>query len=341
MSIFARGDRVERVLALVVLVVLALGPVIFSNYFLSAVMTKMLWLGIAAASLIFLAGFGGMVSLAQTALYGIAGFVLGNVVQADGGLKLALGPWVGVLVAIAVTVAVGLILGAVSARSEGIYFLMITLAFAVLVYYFWGAVTQLSGFGGVNNIKAPKIVGNPVLHPNHLYYISLVVAFGAYALMRYLTRTPFGIALQGIRDEPVRMRALGYNVALHRVLAFTFGAFIASISGVLFVWWNTRIDPNSINLGATIDVLVVAVIGGLLRLEGAWIGAFVFVLIDRYSRSIDFIGARFQTVIGIIFLVIVLLSPGGLVGIWESVRRRAGGGRGPAREETLAEAEGT
>ena len=85
-------------------------------------------------------------------------------------------------------------------------------------------------------------------------------------------RTPFGLTLQGIRDDPVRMGSLGYNVPLHRTLAFAFGGFIAAIGGVLFVWWNGHIAPSTIGLGATIDVLVIAVIGGLYRLEGAWLG---------------------------------------------------------------------
>jgi len=313
-------NPLERGIGLAVLVVLALGPLVFSEFFLSAVMTKMLWLGIAAASLIFLTGYGGMISLAQTALYGIAAFTMGNAVAADGGLKVALDPWVGVIIGIAVTVGVGLLLGAIASRSAGIYFLMITLAFAVLTFFFWGSVTELSGFGGLNNIETPGLVGNPVNEPNHLYYISFVVAVAVYVAIRYLVRTPFGIALQGVRDEPVRMQALGYNVPLLRTFAFGFGAFIAALAGVLAAWWQTRIDPNSINLDATLDVLVIAVIGGLFRLEGAWLGAFVFVLLDRYSRSIDFVGERFSTVIGCIFLVIVLLSPGGLLGIWDSVR---------------------
>ena len=103
--------------------------------------------------------------------------------------------------------------------------------------------------------------------------------------MRYVSRTPFGLALQGLRDEPARMRALGFNVRLHRTLAFTFAAFIAAFAGILAVWYNRRISPGSINLGQTIDVLVIAVIGGLYRLEGAWVGALTFALLDNYSRE--------------------------------------------------------
>jgi branched-chain amino acid transport system permease protein len=130
-------------------------------------------------------------------------------------------------------------------------------------------------------------------------------------------RTPFGLTLQGLRDDPVRMASLGYNVVLHRTIAFGFSSLIAAIGGVLFVWWNAHIDPASIDLTATIDVLVIAVIGGLYRLEGAWLGALFFVIINNYSQRIGFIGPRFHTLIGAIFLVIVLVSPGGLIGLWE------------------------
>lgn len=326
------GARGRFGLAIVVVGLLAASPLFVTDFFLSAILTKTLWLGIVAASLIFLSGYGNMISLAQTGLYGIAGFVLGNVVAADGGLKVAWDPWVGVVLGLVVATAVGLFFGAVASRSEGIYFLMLTLAFGILLFYFWGQVTQLSGFGGINSIQAPGIVSKPRTDPDNLFYICLVVSVAVYALIRYVVRTPFGIALQGIRDEPTRMRALGYNVALHRTLAFGLGAFLAGISGILSVWWNTRIDPGSVGLGRTIDVLVIAIIGGIFWIEGGWLGAFVFTAIDTYSRNIDWLGPRFNTLIGVIFLVIVLVSPGGLIGIWESARglarRRVGAGAG-------------
>jgi branched-chain amino acid transport system permease protein len=125
-----------------------------------------------------------------------------------------------------------------------------------------------------------------------------------------------------VRDEPVRMSSLGYSVALHRTLAFTFGAFMASIAGVLFVWWNGHVDPQTIGLGATLNVLIMAVIGGLRRIEGAFVGALAFVLINDRLAETDFsIGGfklgTFNSLIGLIFLVIVLVSPDGLLGLWE------------------------
>jgi branched-chain amino acid transport system permease protein len=315
-----------------IVLVLALGPLVFNDFYLSQVITKALWLGIAAASLIFLAGYAGMISLAQVALYGVAGFTMANLVTADGGSKIAWNPWAGTLMGILAATAIGLFFGAISSRSYGIYFLMITLAFAVLTYYFFGQVTQLSGFGGVNNVDRPDIVSNPVTDPANLFYIALGASLAVYVFVRYIGHTPFGLALQGIRDDPARMRALGFNVPLHRMVAFGVGALIASIAGILSVWWNTRISPGSVDLSRTLDVLVIAVVGGLYRLEGAWLGALVFAVLDNETRGVELIGERFNTVIGTVFLVIVLLSPGGLMGIWQSVtsfieRQLAGPGR--------------
>jgi branched-chain amino acid transport system permease protein len=323
---------VDWSLAGIAVLLAALAPLIFGGYFAHQLLTQTFWLGIAACSLIFLSAYGGMVSLGQVALYGTAGFVLGNAVTTGQvkGLHLGYNPWVGVMLAIVITTAMGLLIGAIASRSAGIYFLMITLTFSVLANAFFGQVTVLSGFSGIGGIQVhtPSLIGNPNLHPDRLYYVALLVSIAVYVVVRYLTRTPFGLALQGIRDDPVRMTSLGYNVGLHRTLAFGFGALIASIAGILFVWWNDHIDPASIDLSAVIDLLVIAVIGGLFRLEGAWLGAFVFVILQNYVRHVPGLGhigiteERFHTVIGAIFLLIVLVSPGGLLGIWESLKKQ-------------------
>jgi branched-chain amino acid transport system permease protein len=323
-----------------VVVVALLAPLVVSDFWVSQILTKALWLGLAAASLIFLSAYAGMVSLGQVAVYGVAGMTYANLVAADGGNPAAWSPWAAVIGAIVAATLVGLLFGFIASRSEGIYFLMLTLAFSVLVYYFFSQVTQLAGFGGVNNLDLPGLVGDPGQDPVPLYVTGIVVCLALYLWMRYVSRTPFGLTLQGLRDEPARMRALGFHVRLHRTLAFTFAAFIAAFAGILAVWYNRRISPGSINLGQTIDILIIAVIGGLYRLEGAWVGALAFALLDNYSREWtpeigNVLGPeRFNTLLGIIFLIIVLVSPGGLVGAWESGvdrlrRRRQGGGAPP------------
>ncbi len=129
------------------------------------------------------------------------------------------------------------------------------------------------------------------------------------------------------------MGSLGYNVPLHRTLAFGFAAFLASLAGVLYVWWSGQIAPGNVDLPETINLLVMAVIGGLLRIEGAWLGAFAFIVIQNYVRDFHvpvlgmggtLFGGTFNTVVGIIFLVIVLVSPGGLMGIWDRTFARLG-----------------
>jgi branched-chain amino acid transport system permease protein len=344
MSRWTPKTTLERGLAVLALVLIALGPLIFNDYWVSFILTQTFLIGIAAASLIFLSAYGGMVSLAQVALYGIAGFALGNMVTQgeQKGLTLGWNPWLAVVLAVLITTAVGLLFGSIASRSIGIYFLMITLTFAVIANYFFGQVTLLSGFSGISgiNLYTPGIVGDPTTQPERLYYIALVVAAVVYVLIRYLVRTPFGLALQGIRDEPVRMASLGYNVPLHRTLAFGFSAFVASLAGILYVWWNGQIDPATIGLQGTVDLLIIAVLGGLLRVEGAWIGAFAFIVINNYVRdvSVPVVGGSFNTIIGLIFLAIVIVSPDGLTGIWERLWGLVRDRRGPS---TPAVAPGT
>lgn len=340
-----RALTLERVLVGVVVLLLVLAPLFTSEFFISFVLTRTLWFGLAAASLIFLAAYGGMISLSQTMLYGFAGFVVGNAVTQGGskGLNLGLDPWVGVILGIVLTTVLGFLLGLVASRSTGLYFLMITLTFGVIGFFFFGQVTQVSGFGGINQIRAPAYIGEPGQFPERLYYTALGVSVLCYLLLHYVARTPFGLALQGIRDDPVRMSALGYNLPLHKTLAFTLGAFVASLAGVLNVWWNAQIDPASIGLGAILALLIAAVIGGINRLEGAWVGAFVVAVVEIYVRDVPVINRiipeeRFNTLIGIIFLVIVLLSPDGVIGIGQRLVRLVTGRPGPGDEGSGARA---
>jgi branched-chain amino acid transport system permease protein len=188
----------------------------------------------------------------------------------------------------------------------------------VIGYYVFGQVTSISGFGGITGVNPPGFFNT---HPVRVYYAVLLLSVLAYLGFRGLRRTPFGLALEGIRDDSIRMSSLGFNVPVHRMLAFTLAGFVAGFAGVINIWWNGQIDPNSVNLGATIDLFVVAVIGGITYLEGAWLGAFVFVIANNYMRSlpwVDNIGiteARFNTVVGVIVLIIVVASPNGLMGL--------------------------
>jgi len=323
----------DRCLFVVALVLLVLAPALVSGFWLNSILTQALILGIGAASLIFLSAYGGMISLAQTGLMGIAGYALANMVTQNvpggetKGLLLGWDPTLALIAAILLTVGIGLLFGAVASRSFGIYFLMLTLTYAVIGYYVFGQVTTLSGFGGVTGISPPSVFDGPV----RLYYVGLVLSVGAYLGFRLIRRAPFGVALEGVRDDPIRMASLGFHVPLHRTLAFALAALVAAMAGIVNVWWNGQIDPNTISIGATIDLLVIAVIGGIARLEGAWLGALVFVMANNYLRDLPFADrlglseARFNTVVGLLVLAIVVLSPDGLMGIILRARDRSRG----------------
>ena len=316
----------------VLLVVVALVPVLFSTFVTSQVGLTSLWLGIAAVSLTFLSGHGGMVSLAQTALFGVAGLVAAKL-----SVEAGWNPWTAALAGILAATAVGLLFGAVASGSQGIYFLIITLAFAQVTYFYFAAVPTFGAHEGINGVRPPALIGDPVQHPARMYYFLLAVSLLVFLGLRYLSRTAFGLALQGVRDDPVRMAALGYSVRLHRTLGFTLAAPVAGAAGVLSAWSNSRISAGSISLGVAILVLTAAVIGGLNRLEGAWVGALLYTLCDTYLRGWT---DRFTTWLGVVFLVIVLASPGGAVGALGSagawIRGRLPGRPPPAGPESAS-----
>ena len=187
---------------------------------------------------------------------------------------------------------------------------MLTLTYAVIGYYVFGQVTSISGFGGITGVNPPGFFDD---HPVRIYYArARAVGASPTSGSGRCAAPRSGSALEGIRDDPVRMGALGFNVPLHRTLAFTLAGFVAGVAGVFNIWWNGQIDPTSVAIGPTIDLLIVAVIGGISYLEGAWLGAFVFVVANNYLRSlplVDHIGiteARFNTVVGVLVLVIVV-----------------------------------
>lgn len=317
----------SSIVSLVVIGILAVTPFVTSGFFIDFVLTRTLILGMAAATIVFLTGYAGMTSLAQLTLYGVAGFMVANasVEEARAGLELGWGVWPSVLFALTITMIVAFLMGLISARSEGIYYLMLTFIFAVIGFTFFGSVTTFSGFGGIGGVNPPEFLEGD----RAFFYAVLLFAALSHFGLKWFGATPFGLTLQGIRDEPVRMAALGFNVPWHRALAFTAAGFVAGIAGVFNVWWNGQIDPTSIGVGATIDLLIIAVLGGIARLEGAWIGAFIFVAARIYLRDLPFVDQigltedRFNTVVGLLVLLIVVVSPDGIVGIFDRFTKKS------------------
>jgi branched-chain amino acid transport system permease protein len=282
----------------------------------------------------FLAGYGGMVSLAQMTVAGVSGYMV-TVLGASSlpTISLFWPWWVAAPLAIVIAVTFGALAGALSARTEGIYTIMITLAIAAAFFYLtlqnWPI---FNGFAGFTTIPAPIAFGVNWKHPVPLYYLILFFAALSYVAVVYISRAPFGLALQGVRDNPRRMEAIGYNVTAHRIAAWAFAALLASVGGILMVWLNNQISPGSSGIEATIDLLVIAVVGGLGQPIGAFVGAIIYVILRTFALdalvSVGLDGRRFQTLIGLGFLIIVLFSPDGVIGIWRRWSARA---RSPSR----------
>jgi branched-chain amino acid transport system permease protein len=309
------------------ILILLVMPLVASEFFLFQVFGWAFILGIISLSLMFLAGYGGMVSLIQMSVAGLAGYMVALFGSSGADISLGLPWWFVVPLAIFIATVFGTVVGLLAVRTEGIYTIMITLAMASAFFYFTRQnYTIFNGYTGFNLVLPPELFGVDWRRPVPFYYLTLGVAAASYLLVTYVSRAPFGLALQGVRDNARRMSALGYNVTAHRVAAYAFASVLASIGGILLVWQNAQIVPGTAGIGAVFDILIIAVLGGLARPSGPFLGAFLFVLLATYApeflRAIGASGERYKTLIGAVFLLVVYFSPDGMLGLWERWKAR-------------------
>jgi branched-chain amino acid transport system permease protein len=311
----------ERAATAATLTLLAVLPLVLTDFWITNILGRAMVYGIVALSLTFLAHYGGLISLAQMVVAGVAGYTIAATVpEAIPANSLQLPYAFAIPLAVALATATGLLIGAISVRTREIYLLMITLAIAVSFYFFVQAnVEYLNGYEGIRNVLGPTIFGTPLRTPVLFYFVALGSSFSLFALVLYISRAPFGLVLQGIRDNPRRVAALGYNVALHRIAAFGIAGFIAGIGGVLITIYNIGISPGTVSTHSTISILIMAVIGGLGHPIGAFIGALIFTIVDTFAADL-YDRDRFNTLIGAVFLVIVVASPDGVTGLLTRAR---------------------
>ncbi|WP_420415342.1 branched-chain amino acid ABC transporter permease [Roseibium sp.] len=312
-------------------------PVPANEFFLVQIGGYSLVLGTISLSLMILAGYGGMVSLAQLTAAGLAAYtipILGNNTQDVMGLGF--GWWLTIPIALIVGGVFSALVGLIAVRTSGIYMIMITLAVAVSVFFFtrqnYGLFNGFTGFAGIG---APELFGIDMRAPLPFYYLCLTVAGSLFCATVYLSRSPFGLSLQAVRDNPRRVAALGYSVVFVRIYAFFLAGIVAAAGGILLVILNGRISPGTIGVDVAIDILVIAVVGGLRHPLGPFIGALAFVLLESFA--IDLIDReRFNTVIGAAFLAVVLFSPDGILGLWGKLRKRIGAETAMPRSGSLS-----
>ena len=305
-------------------------PIATSDFVLFQIFSWGLILGMIALSLMFIGGYGGMVSLAQLSIAGLSAYlvaILGNSAITD--ISIGWPWWLAVPVALLGATLFGTLTGLLAVRTEGIYTIMITLAIAAAFFYFTRQnYVVFNGFSGFNGIEPPHVFGVDWNRPTPFYYLTLTIATLCYLAVLYVAKAPFGLALQGVRDNSRRMAALGFNVTAHRVAAFAFASFIAALGGVLLVWLNGQVSPGTIAIGPSIDILIIAIVGGLRRPIGPFIGALIYVVLRTFSldmlTAVGLAGERFQLLIGLGFLVIVYWSPDGVLGLWDRWREKRG-----------------
>ncbi len=306
----------------VIFIALIVYPLIVSDFFIFQIGAYSLILGTIALSLMVLAGYGGIVSLAQLTIAGISSYTVAILGANSAGLGFNWPWWLVVPTAIAIGSIAAALIGFIAVRTEGIYAIMITLAIATAFFYLVRQnYTIFNGFTGFAGVAPPVIGGINLRHPTPFYYISLFVAALCYFVVLYASRSTFGLALQAIGDNPRRMKSLGFHVVAHRVAVYFFSGLIASTAGVLLVWFNGRISPGAVGVDVVLDILVIAVLGGLSHPAGPYLGAILFVLLENFA--IDLIDReRFNMVIGTVFLLIIFLSPDGLLGLGRYAKTR-------------------
>jgi branched-chain amino acid transport system permease protein len=303
-------------------IALLLYPFIASSFFTFQIGAYALILGTIALSLMVLGGYGGMVSLSQMTIAGIAAYTMAIFATNESNVMGFGWPWwIAIPLAILIAATASALIGLLAVRTAGIYMIMITLAISTAFFYFVRQnYAMFNGFNGFHGVAPPTVFGVNWRDPVAFYYLALLVATFFYGAVIYMSRSTFGLTLQAIRDNPRRMRALGFNVPAHRVFAFFLAGLIAGTAGVLLAWFNGQVTPGTVDVSAAIDVLVVAVVGGLRRPIGPYLGALLFALLQNFA--IDLIDPeRFNTVIGLVFLLIVFFSPDGLLGLWERFKK--------------------
>src|SRR6516162_1916400 len=321
------GVQNVKLAAVLVAVVVLIMPAVASSFVLTQIFGWAYMLGTVALSLMFLAGYGGMVSLAQMTIAGFAGYVVAilGVNGVPGGVGWPW--WLAVPMALILAMIFGAIIGALAVRTEGIYTIMITLAIAAAFFYFTNENYAIfNGHTGIDGIPTPVFLGVDWHAAIPFHYLTLVVAILCWQAVSYVSRAPFGLALQGIRDNPRRMAALGFNVNAHRVAAYVVAALLAALGGILLVWSYGEIAPGTVSVSAAIDILVIAVVGGIGNPIGPFIGALIYAVLKTFALDIlvafGLDGNRFRLLIGLGFLAIVFFSPDGVIGLWARWRDR-------------------
>jgi branched-chain amino acid transport system permease protein len=296
---------VKRLALAVALLLLATVPYWVGNSYYINVVTQMLIYAVFALGMNVLVGYAGLVTLGHASLFGVAAYAGATLINAGHGhIVVAIG-------ALVATLAVTALFAVLALRGTGLGFVMITVALGQIVWgiaYRWISLTN--GDNGISITVRPQPFGLSLDSADALYWATLVVFLIAVAAMVIFIASPFGAAVRGTRDQPRRMTALGYNVWLTRFLAFLFSGFWSGVAGLLYLYYNQFVSPQTVALSASAEALLMVIAGGTATLLGPIAGSALLIIVkDVASAYIE----RWNFVLGAIFVVIVIFMPEGLV----------------------------
>lgn len=290
---------------------------------------RIMVLATAALGLNLILGYGGMVSFGHAAWIGIGAYCV--VIAQSNGVENG---WLHLLIAIGVSAVMGIVIGLLSLRTSGLYFIMITLAFAQMMFFFF---VGLESFGGDDGVVIDRAEFPPfdIYDGSTLYYLTwAVLAFSSVMLM-LLARSRFGVVLQAIKDNPARVEAMGLSPLRFRSLAFVISAMIGAMGGVMFANWQEFVSPDVMHWSRSGELLIIIVLGGMTRLPGPLVGAIVFLLLEEMLPEVMHAVApsyadNWMIIFGPLLLAVVLFAPGGILGVWSKFCQlfgHKGGGR--------------
>jgi branched-chain amino acid transport system permease protein len=282
----------------------------------------MMILAIFAMSLDLLQGVTGLVSLGHAAYFGLAGYVLAFVTPQDAAVSL----WWSLPLAVLGASLAALIIGIFVVRTHGIYFIMVTMAFAQMVYFLFFDNKALGGSDGIyiNFKPSTTIFGIETFdlgNKNHFYYFTLVVMLIVYFSLRRFLQGHTGRALAGIRINENRMKAIGYGTFGYKLAAFTLAGGLAGLAGYLFAAQSGFVNPELMGFHMSAHAIMMLILGGMGNFAGAIVGAFSFeILLSLFKDLPRGLGKHWQLWMGIFIVLIVIFAPRGLMGLWERKR---------------------
>lgn len=299
-------------LALILLLVFPLvAPALNLDFYVSFV-RRVLIFALAATSLNFILGYGGMVALGHAAFFGAGAYVVA--ILSAQGVAQALIAWPAAMVVAGV---LAFVIGAISLRTRGVYFIMITLAFAQMVFYLFISLRQYGGEDGINLNGPALLPGLNLADDRTFYYVVLALVLACLWWLNRLIQARFGQALQGIRENESRMEALGYPVFRIKLLAFVIAGVMAGLAGALLASHNQFVSPSLMHWTASANLIIMVIVGGIGLRYGGLVGAAVMLWLEEVLRLYT---DYWHLPLGVLLLVIVLFAPRGLAGLLQKGR---------------------